>query len=209
MLETLIFREIRYNNNNEKALLENKNKIEKNPKDTEALQNLASIYHALKENNKAIEIYEKLVKLMPDNHEIRAFLGYLYYENEQLDKAEENLNKSLEISEMEPFVLFLLGNIYSRKGKISAAVDCYDLAIFLDLDMYTAHIDFARKYEHMGRHKKALKEYKAALEIDDRDEGLIEKIKYIENKCNTTNFCDIEVDEENHLIATKDIVFSI
>ena len=132
MLETLVFREIRYSSNNEQELIENKNRLNKNPNDTVALQNLASIYHALKENEKAIEIYEKLVKLKPNNHEFKAFLGYLYYENEQLDKAEENLNEALEIDTMEPFVLFLLGNVYARKGKISEAVDCYDLALFLD-----------------------------------------------------------------------------
>ena len=182
MLETLIFREIRYNENNERLLKENLEKIKENPDDVEVLKTLASIYHALKENDKAIEIYEKLVKLKPDEIEILAFLGYLYYENEDLDKAEENLNKALDVrTEDEPFVLFLLGNIYSRKGKISEAVDCYELAIFLDFDMYIAHIDFARKYEHMGR--QALEEYKAAFRIDSRDEGLIEKIHYIENKC--------------------------
>ena len=117
-----------------------------------------------------------------------------------MDKAEENLNKSLEISQMEPFVLFLLGNIYSRRGRISEAVDCYETAIFLDFDMYVAHIDFARKYEHMGRHKKALREYKAALEIDSRDEGLLEKINYIEKKCKMTKACDFEKEEQNHLI---------
>ena len=201
MLETLVFREIRYSSNNEQELIENKNRLNKNPNDTVALQNLASIYHALKENEKAIEIYEKLVKLKPNNHEFKAFLGYLYYENEQLDKAEENLNEALEIDTMEPFVLFLLGNVYARKGKISEAVDCYDLALFLDFDMYVAHIDFARKYEHMGRHKRALREYKAAYEIDSRDEGLIEKIKYIENKCSTTDKCDEEVDAGKHLIT--------
>jgi len=62
------------------------------------LQTLASTYHALKENEKAIEIYEKLVRLKPKDHEIRAFLGYLYYENEDLDKAEENLNKRENIT---------------------------------------------------------------------------------------------------------------
>ena len=109
MLETLIFREIRYNNNNEEMLEKFKNKIIDNPDDVESLQTLASIYHALKKNNKAIEIYKKLVKLEPENHEIRAFLGYLYYENEELDKAEENLNEALDISSGEPFVLFLEG----------------------------------------------------------------------------------------------------
>ena len=200
MLETLIFREIRYNGDNEKFLKKNQEKVIKNPDDVDALQTLASTYHALKENEKAIEIYEKLVRLKPQDHEIRAFLGYLYYENEELDKAEGNLNKSLEISQLEPFVLFLLGNIYSRRGRISEAVDCYETAIFLDFDIYVAHIDFARKYEHMGRHKKALKEYKAALEIDSRDEGLIEKINYIENKCKTSKACDYEKDEKSNFV---------
>ena len=68
MLETLIFREIRYNNNNEEMLEKYKNKIKENPDDVEALQTLASIYHALKKNDKAIEIYEKLVELEPVNH---------------------------------------------------------------------------------------------------------------------------------------------
>ena len=135
-----------------------------------------------KENDKAIEIYKKLVKLQPKNHEIWAFLGYLYYENEDFSKACENLEKALDLCPIEPFVLFLLGNIYSRKGEITKAVDCYEMAIFFDFDMYIAHIDFARKYEHMGRHKKALDEYKAAYDIDSRDEGLAEKIEYLENK---------------------------
>jgi len=203
MLETLIFREIRYNGNNEKFLKEIQGQVAKNPEDIDALQTLASTYHALKENEKAIEIYEKLVRLKPEDHEIRAFLGYLYYENEELDKAEKNLNKALELNEFEPFVLFLLGNIYSRRGRISDAVDCYETAIFLDFDMYVAHIDFARKYEHMGRHKKALKEYKAALEIDSRDEGLLEKINYIENKCKATKSCDFEKEENSQFISEK------
>ncbi|MDO5089608.1 MAG: tetratricopeptide repeat protein [Leptotrichiaceae bacterium] len=209
MLETLIFREIRYNNNNEEMLVKYQNKIAENSEDVEALQTLASIYHALKENEKAIEIYEKLVILKPEDHEIRAFLGYLYYEDEELDKAEENLNRALDISAAEPFVLFLLGNVYARRGRISEAVDCYDLAIFLDFDIYTAHIDFARKYEHMGRHRKALKEFKAAFEIDSRDEGLIEKIKYIENKCRTAGQYDIKFDEGKCLVTSDKLVFNI
>ena len=119
MLETLIFREIRYNENNKQLLKENLEKIKNNPDNVEVLKTLASIYHALKENNKAIEIYEKLVNLQPNEIEIRAFLGYLYYENEELDKAEENFNRALDVSTKdEPFIFLLLGNIYSIKGKI-------------------------------------------------------------------------------------------
>ena len=48
MLETLIFREIRYNTNNEQELEINKKRLSENSDDIEAMKNLASIYHALK-----------------------------------------------------------------------------------------------------------------------------------------------------------------
>ena len=53
MLETLIFREIRYNGNNERFLKEIQQKVAENPEDIDALETLASTYHALKENEKA------------------------------------------------------------------------------------------------------------------------------------------------------------
>ena len=74
------------------------------------------------------------------------------------------------------FVYFLLGNAYSRAGMIKEAIESYEFAIFLDFDMYTAHLDFAKKYEDMGRKEKSLKEYIAAYEIDSRDASIKEKI---------------------------------
>ncbi|MDR2878906.1 MAG: tetratricopeptide repeat protein [Fusobacteriales bacterium] len=183
MLKTLIFKEIRYDDNIEEELKLYKAKVINNSKDTEALQNLATIYHALKKDKEAISIYEQLVKLKPDDFEMRAFLGYLYYEVNDLDKAEENLSIVLNYDPMEPFILFLLGNIYSRKGEIIKAIENYEFAIFLDLDIYIAHIDFARKYENMGRFKRAIEEYKAAYDIDSRDEALKEKIAELEKEC--------------------------
>ena len=50
-------------------------------------------------------------------------------------------------------IFFLLGNAYSRAGKIMEAITSYDFAIFLDLDIYKAHIDFAEKYEKIQKIK--------------------------------------------------------
>jgi Tfp pilus assembly protein PilF len=88
----------------------------------------------------------------------------------------------------------LLGNIYSRRGDVVKAIDNYEFAIFLDFDIYTAHIDFARKYEHMGRHKRALEEYRAAYDIDSRDDALLDKMEYLEKKaeCKNTGKCKCE-----------------
>ena len=49
MLSTLIFREFRYNGNIEEYKTEKKEKISKNPKDIDAMEQLARIYkHILK-----------------------------------------------------------------------------------------------------------------------------------------------------------------
>ena len=194
MLKTLLFREIRYNDNIEDELARNEEELKKDSNNIELLQNIAAIYHALRKNVKAIEIYDKIVNLRPRDHEMKAFLGYLYYENEELEEAEKHLNESLNLNPMEPFVLFLLGNIYSRRGDVVKAIDNYEFAIFLDFDIYTAHIDFARKYEHMGRHKRALEEYRAAYDIDSRDDALLDKMEYLEKKaeCKNTGKCKCE-----------------
>ena len=194
MLKTLLFREIRYNDNIEDELAKNEEDLKNDSNNIELLQNISAIYHALRKNVKAIEIYDKIVNLRPRDHEMKAFLGYLYYENEELEEAEKHLNESLNLNPMEPFVLFLLGNIYSRRGDVVKAIDNYEFAIFLDFDIYTAHIDFARKYEHMGRHKRALEEYRAAYDIDSRDDALLDKMEYLEKKaeCKNTGKCKCE-----------------
>ena len=194
MLKTLLFREIRYNDNIEDELAKNEEDLKNDSNNIELLQNIAAIYHALRKNVKAIEVYDKIVNLRPRDHEMKAFLGYLYYENEELEEAEKHLNESLNLNPMEPFVLFLLGNIYSRRGDVVKAIDNYEFAIFLDFDIYTAHIDFARKYEHMGRHKRALEEYRAAYDIDSRDDALLDKMEYLEKKaeCKNTGKCKCE-----------------
>lgn len=146
------------------------------PDNIQKLTELATIYHYVKEDAKAIKIYEKLVELEPEDAEILAFLGYLHYELDHMDEAIDYLNDSLDIDPSAAFVFFLLGNAYSRTGLIREAVDAFDFSIFLDLDMYKAHLDFAIKYEEMGRKKKALKEYIAAYEIDARDKSIKAKI---------------------------------
>jgi len=146
------------------------------------LKELGIIYYNLKKDETAIEIYERLITLEPKNPKVRAFLGYMYYENDNLEGAIVNLNISLDISPASPFVYFVLGKAYSRAGKIKEAVDAYDFAIFMDFDIYSAHLDFARKYEAMGIYRKSLKEYRSAYDIDPRDENILNKIKEIEQK---------------------------
>ena len=132
--------------------------------------------------NKNGSIQKNRVDYKEDKAESFAFLGHLYYENEEYLKAIRYFEKALDINPDVAFVHFLLGNAYSRAGKIMEAITSYDFAIFLDLDIYKAHIDFAEKYEKMGLLDRALKEYVIAYEIDPREKNIGEKIKKLKEK---------------------------
>jgi len=129
-----------------------------------------------KQDKEALEVFKKLKRLEPTDEDIVAFLGFLFYENQLYFDAIRELNHSLDLNPRQAFVYFILGNAYSRAGNIKQAVENYEFAIFLDLDIYTAHMDFARKYERMGRFERAIKEYEYAHEIDPRDEFVSKKI---------------------------------
>ncbi|MGL5965310.1 MAG: tetratricopeptide repeat protein [Fusobacteriaceae bacterium] len=152
------------------------------PGDRKILEKLASILYYVGDIDGAINIYNKLVSFESENSDFLGFLGYLHYERDDFKKASELLEKAVKKDQNAPFIHFLLGNAYSRMGMIREAAHNYDFAIFLDLDIYLAYRDFAQKYEEMGREKKALKEYIAAYEIDPRDEKLLKKIEWLQER---------------------------
>jgi len=183
MVRTKIFQEICCKETDLGKKIEKlESELQLNPDNKDKAKELAIIYHYIRKDREAIRIYEELLKHFPEDSNILAFLGYLHYELDELDKAIDYFNESLDIDSLAPFVFFLLGNAYAREGMIVEAVDAYDFAIFLDFDMYQAHLDFASKYEDMGRTKKALKEYIAAYEIDSRDKEILNKINELELK---------------------------
>lgn len=146
------------------------------------LRELAAITYYKKNYNAAIKIYEKLIKLEPENGDNFAFYGFLNYEMENYEEAIKYFLEAIDKIKDAPFVHFLLGNAYSRIGQIVEATRHYDLAIFSHEDIYKIHLEFAKKYEEMGRNKKAYREYIAAYEIDPRDKKILEKIEMIKAK---------------------------
>lgn len=190
MLRTEIFRQ--YNNNEDLTRKEAELRVAllMDPENLEILKELGALVYYKRKCKNAKVIYQKLTELEPENGDNYAFLGFLNYELEEYEEAITNFTKAVSLIENPYFVYFLLGNACSRTGKIMDAIKCYDLAIFGDIDIYTIHVEFAKKYEDMGRFKKALQEYTAAYEIDPRDKKVKQKIDEMREKIN--NDCNLE-----------------
>lgn len=151
------------------------------PSNFEKIEELAVLLYHKRDYDAAIKLYKKVIANSNDPKKI-AFLGYMYFEKEDYQMAVDYLKESIKLDPNDSFVYFLLGNAYSRMGNVLKAVQSYDLAIFQNLDIYQAHLDFAKKYESIGLIKRAIKEYTIAYEIDPRDKELKSKIEKLKGE---------------------------
>lgn len=182
MLRTEIFRKYKKEEDLDKKEMDLRMELLLDPEKVENLKELAAILYNKKDYEGAKKIFYKLIELNPESGETFGFLGFLNYELEEYEEAIANLTQAIKLMDDGVFVYFLLGNAYSRAGMVVEAAICYDLAIFKNLDIYSAHLEFAERYEDMGCIKRALKEYITAYEIDPRDKKIKEKIDMLKEK---------------------------
>ncbi|MDH7603324.1 MAG: tetratricopeptide repeat protein [Melioribacter sp.] len=93
-----------------------KEDYEKNPEDTVKIRNYADMLTLAHQHDKAIELYEKILKVDSKRIDILQHLTFLYFNKGELDKAEEMSKKILTIKKDYPLALYNLGVISHIKG---------------------------------------------------------------------------------------------
>ena len=71
-------------------------------------------------HTEAIRVLEKAAKLRPEMDAAQILKGKLYYEANQLDKAEDTL-KEVTDQEKNPSAIYNLGKVYKKQGKLTEA----------------------------------------------------------------------------------------
>jgi tetratricopeptide (TPR) repeat protein len=92
------------------------------PKNVEAMEQLADIYSKMKWFEESLDIYKQLLKRFPYNSLYRRDIGGVLYELDLLDDAEKNLLESLRLSPGEAPALLFLGLVYFKKRLLGLAV---------------------------------------------------------------------------------------
>ena len=105
---------------------------EKSANSKETLSNLAELYLKQKNYQKAIGIYQKLVKLEPKKAGSYANLGYAYAAGGKLDLAIRNYNMALKFDSEDADVYDNLGEVYESKGLYQKALENYKKAYALN-----------------------------------------------------------------------------
>lgn len=105
---------------------------------------------------RARELYERVVELEPRHAEARVNLGRLQHEAGELDAAEAQYRRALELKP-DPTAFFNLGILLEDRGRFPESIRAYESALALDAGLADAHFNLANLLERLGDPRGALR----------------------------------------------------
>jgi tetratricopeptide (TPR) repeat protein len=129
------------------------------PKNHQLLFEYAMLLEKNGSHEAAIQEMEKLLLLAPDHAEALNFIGYSWADrNVNLEQALLYIEKALELTPNNGYIIDSLGWVYFRMGELEMAATTLQRSLELEPD--DPHI-----YDHLGDVYRAQKEYDKALEV--------------------------------------------
>lgn len=122
--------------------------------------------YALGESDKAIDLYQRALKIDPDYVLARYDLAVAYRGLGEVDKAIAEYEKVLKINPKFPEALSNLGGQYFRKGDVKQAVAYFRRAIEVYPNFIQALSNLGATLNKLGQSKQALPHLKKALSLD-------------------------------------------
>lgn len=107
--------------NTRKRFEELKNEYEKNPNDTLNARGYAEMLAMAHQPDKAIELYENILKAGSKRTDVMLELTFLYFNMGDLDKAENYTNSILAVNPNNPYAVYNSGIIAHAKGDMIKA----------------------------------------------------------------------------------------
>jgi tetratricopeptide (TPR) repeat protein len=148
-------------------------KVEKNPKDAEALNDYG---FALRQNGKLDEAEKYLkqaIEAKSGMGEAHINLSVVYYDQGKFKESLEEAQKGVKIDANNAIFRVVLGNAYSKTGDLKAAAQEYKVAIHLKPDYENAHYNLGRVQNEDGQTTEAKLSLAKALELDPNDDRVI------------------------------------
>jgi tetratricopeptide (TPR) repeat protein len=121
-------------------LSELKTAVKKNPGDTLALREYADFLAASHKMDEAINYYEKILKNDNQRTDIYFSLSLIYYNKNDLVKAEDQNKRVLAYDLQNQMALYNIGAIAATKGDVNKAKEFWDRVIKLNPESETGKL---------------------------------------------------------------------
>jgi len=144
-------------------------------KDTEyivfALSTRAGIFQTLKEIDKALDDYNRAIKIDPNSSKLYKLRGQLLFEQERYDLSDKDYRKMIDIDQGDVVGYVGLGrNAYARK-QYDDAIEKYNYVINLSPNYSSGYSFRAESYIAQKKYNEAIDDIIKALEIDDDEKA--------------------------------------
>ena len=133
-----------------------------------ALGNLGIIFSQLKEFDKAIDLFNRAIKLNPLYAEGFNNLGNVLFETHQFEKSLDCYKKAIELNPNFSDAYNNIGNIYQQKENLSKSIEYYELAASFATGLGKAkpYYNLANIFREQGDFEKSIDLYKKAIDIN-------------------------------------------
>ena len=125
---------------------------------------------------KAVEQFEKLVELEPDNPENHVGLGTLYRTTEELDKAETSIKRALDLDPSQTDAKAALAYVLMQSGKMGDAISALEEIVESGGDNHQHLEMLADAYAQTGRYRDASAMYARRLQTLSAQGGSSEDV---------------------------------
>ena len=130
---------------------------------------LANLYARQNKADRAIQLYNTVLELEPDNEDVQFRLAFLYSYKKEYGIAEKKLRLLLEKNDEHYFAHFYLARTLKREGKIEEAGKEYEKALALNWSRELA-FEIGQFYAEQKRYTDALRIYSSVSRNDPEDE---------------------------------------
>jgi pentatricopeptide repeat protein len=136
--------------------------VSRNPLDTESRMLLAKVYQSLGRFDETVATYQEILAIKED-HDTLLMLGTLYVQNKDYEKAQEMLNRLVDLEGDSYQAHYALARLYRELRYIDRAAAAYEKALDLNWFMGLA-FELAEFYEEQQENEKAVSVYRRIIE---------------------------------------------
>lgn len=120
-------------------------------------------------NDEAIQAYNQVVALAPENVTIWNNIGSLYQKVGQFDQAFNAFNNALKQDPNDPVSWNGLGSVYASTGQLDDAIGCFRKAIQFNAGYMTPWVKLGNVLLRQNRNEDALYAFLRTVEMDNKN----------------------------------------
>lgn len=126
-------------------------------------------------------LWEDAVRKYPHNDRALLNLGFHYNEQKEFKKAQQVLEKAVQLNTKKSVVYSNLGNVYDMQGEYNKAIRTFQRAIILDPNNLDAYNNMGIVYVRQKEYTKARKFFMKAVELEPNFTEAFNNLKLIED----------------------------